>query len=48
MNCAVGKGILESEVSGEGQQGQATKDDELALQRYSCLAFVLCSVSLCG
>lgn len=21
MNCAVGKGILESEVSGEGQQG---------------------------
>lgn len=32
MNPAVGKGILESEVSGEGQWGRATKDEELALQ----------------
>lgn len=33
MNSAVGKGILESEVVEKASKGQATKDDELALQR---------------
>lgn len=44
MNSAVGKGILEFEVNREGQRGQATRDDELALQ--GTLVLVLLSSAL--